>query len=255
MTDKEHFSIKSKSYQTIRPEYPEELFEWLSKITNKNIAIDMCTGNGQVCKGLYKYYETVYGIDINKEQLDNGFQSKNIEYFCGTLDKFIKEKDIISNSIDLITIAQALHFLDIDDFFIKANKILKPNGIIFCCVYIFPTCENNEITNLINYCYYDLLNEYWEDFRKIANLKYKNINFPFEEISVPNECKFIDIYWSKAQLIEFMNTWTAISKAIKLTGKNPLDKVLFQLDKIWLCESYKFTFELHFRCGKKTLKI
>ncbi len=112
----------------------------------------MCTGNGQVCKGLYKYFDKVYGIDINKTQIDNGFQSKNIEYFCGTLDNFIKEKDIKYDSIDLITIAQALHFLDIDDFFIKANQILKPNGIIFCCVYIFPTCENTEITKLINYC-------------------------------------------------------------------------------------------------------
>ncbi len=249
--ENEHFTAKSKAYQSIRPDYPEEIYKWLSGQTNNNIALDICTGNGQVCKGISKYFNKVYGIDINSEQIKNAYQNNNIEYHIGTLESFIKDKHIEENSIDVITIAQALHFLDIDNFFYKSKSILKSNGIIACWVYVYPTCENNEITNLLDFCYNNILNEYWEDFRKIANNKYKNINFPFEELHIPNEYKFIEKIWNKTQLLEFMNTWTAVSKALQITGKNPIESIMDKLNNIWIDETYKFTFELYFRCGRK----
>ena len=103
---KDFFSSNSKEYASSRPKYPRSLFEFLVKLVqHRNLAWDCATGNGQAAVVLSEYFEQVIASDASKEQIENAHTRNNIRY-----EVFPAERTSLANSsVDLITIAQALH--------------------------------------------------------------------------------------------------------------------------------------------------
>lgn len=248
----DHFSAQASQYANIRPTYPTGLFKWISDHTNKHsLALDIATGNGQSCVGLSKYYEQVIGVDTSQEQIKNAYQIDNVKYIVSSAENI--DKEITENSVDVITIAQALHFFNLNEFYKCLDKVLKPNGMLIAWVYIFPTCSQSNITDFIANCYYNVLKDHWEPFRTLVNDKYTTINFPYTKIDVPNEHKYVTVHWTKNDLYKYMHTWTAVQKLIKLTHTDSVECFKNELDNLWPSDIEKldFTFELHFVCGLK----
>jgi len=77
----DNFSSKSKEYSFSRPDYPDNLFKFLSDITpNRDLVWDCATGNGQAAIGLCKYFKKIIASDASKNQIDNKFERENIIY-------------------------------------------------------------------------------------------------------------------------------------------------------------------------------
>ena len=110
---KDLFSAQSKEYASSRPTYPRALFEFIvGLVDEKNLAWDCATGNGQAALVLTDYFKQVIASDISARQLENARQESNIKY------QIFRAEDtpLKDNSVDLITIAQALHWFDLDRF-------------------------------------------------------------------------------------------------------------------------------------------
>ena len=123
----DHFSSTSREYSFSRPTYPDNLYKYLSEIvSNKDAAWDCATGNGQAAVGLCKYFKNVIASDASKGQLDYRFLRNNIRY-----DVFPAERaNLKDNSIDLITVAQAAHWFDLDRFYHEVTRVSKGKGIL-----------------------------------------------------------------------------------------------------------------------------
>ena len=119
---KDLFSGKSKEYASSRPKYPKVLFEFLvGLVPRRNLAWDCATGNGQAAVCLSEYFEQVIASDASKEQIANAQQRNNIRY-----EVFPAERtNLADSSVDLISIAQALHWFDLDDFYKEAKRVLR----------------------------------------------------------------------------------------------------------------------------------
>jgi ubiquinone/menaquinone biosynthesis C-methylase UbiE len=118
---KDLFSSNSKEYASSRPKYPRSLFEFLvGLVQHRNLAWDCATGNGQAAVVLSEYFEQVIASDASKEQIENSESRKNIRY-----EVFPAERtNIADSSVDLITIAQAIHWFDLDHFYKEAKRVL-----------------------------------------------------------------------------------------------------------------------------------
>jgi tRNA/tmRNA/rRNA uracil-C5-methylase (TrmA/RlmC/RlmD family) len=82
---KDNFSKQAAVYAQFRPQYPDELFQYLlSFVPEKNTAWDCGTGNGQTAKALCKYFTTVIATDISQKQIDNAYQPR-IFFICCNL--------------------------------------------------------------------------------------------------------------------------------------------------------------------------
>jgi ubiquinone/menaquinone biosynthesis C-methylase UbiE len=50
---------------------------------------------------------------------------------------YAEKTELKDNSVDLVVVAEALHWLEIDKFFAECDRILKPGGVIAvtskCC--------------------------------------------------------------------------------------------------------------------------
>ena len=119
---KDFFSNHSKEYAHSRPNYPRPLFDFLVELVQrKNLAWDCATGTGQAAILLSEYFDQVIASDASKEQIKNAQPRNNIRY-----EVFPAEKpNIGDDSVDLITIAQALQWFDIRGFYKEEKRVLR----------------------------------------------------------------------------------------------------------------------------------
>jgi SAM-dependent methyltransferase len=230
---KDLFSSNSKEYSSSRPKYPRSLFEFLvGLVQHRNLAWDCATGNGQAAVVLSEYFEQVIASDASKEQIENAQPGNNIRY-----EVFPAERSSLADSsVDLITIAQALHWFDLDDFYKEAKRVLRKDGndgdggVIAAWAYGLHSVSP-EIDNITHLLYEDILGSYWPKERKIVENKYQDIPFPFGEIDTP--IFQIELDWSLSELIGYLYTWSSVQKYIQKNNSDPLKQVYEGLAAAW----------------------
>jgi len=132
MKFKDHFSGHAAEYAKFRPHYPDELFEYLASISpRRELAWDCATGNGQAAVGLARHFEKVIATDASAQQIESAEPDKRISYRVAPAEAV----GIDSASVDLILVAQALHWFDLDRFFTEAKRVLKDDGALAISSY------------------------------------------------------------------------------------------------------------------------
>ena len=243
----DNFSAQSKEYSFSRPTYPESLYEFLSTVTpQKNLAWDCATGNGQAAIGLSKYFKKVIASDASKNQIRHGFQRENIDYKLFPAENVELDND----SVDIVTVAQALHWFDFDKFYYNVKRVGKKDGIIAVWSYdmhkINP--QINKVTDRLDVDG-EILGSYWDKETKYVKEKYKTIVFPFKEISVP--AFKTTLYWNLHQLWDYMKTWSSVKKYYSENKSDPLDLVKSDMKNLWGDELDKreVTWNINIRAG------
>ena len=224
---KDHFSDKPGDYSVYRPGYPEEMFAWLSTLTKQHeLAWDCGTGNGQAAVTLSNYYTTVIGTDASKNQINNAIPNNGVTYRVGRAENTAFK----NNSIDLITVAQALHWFDIENFTEEVNRVLKPGGILSAWTYaVFDVTP--DINKVIDQLYSTTISSYWAPERKHIEEGYKSIEIPLYEVFSP-DFKMIT-NWNFSQFTGYLRTWSAVKRYTFDKGKNPVDKIQNELLNLW----------------------
>jgi len=241
---KDNFSNQAAAYAQFRPQYPEELFQYLlSFVSEKNIAWDCGTGNGQTARELCKYFTTVFATDISQKQLDNAYPADNIFYSLQPAEK----TNFKANSFDLITVSQALHWFAFENFYSEVKRVATPGAIIAVWTYSLLRLSPG-INDLIDNYHFNTLDNYWDTERKYVDEHYENIPFPFEEIKTPSF--EIKLHWSLKELEGYFNTWSALQKFITAHKYNPVNALLEQIKLLWGKEEKReIIFPVHLRLG------
>lgn len=243
---KDNFSVQAKGYSKFRPGYPKEMIAYLlSLVPDKNNALDIATGNGQVAAMLADYFNEVHATDISQNQLSHAIQKDNIMYSLQRAEG----TNFADGQFDLIAIAQAVHWFDFDAFYKEISRILKPGGIVAVIGYgLFRS--NAETEKIIARLYHDVLGSYWDPERRYLDENYATIPFPYDEIYINKQ--FVSSYtWTFEQLVGYLETWSAVQHYIKKNNQNPLDIIKEELQDSWLKDGNEVIFPILLRLGKK----
>ena len=134
MTFKDHFSKQAADYANFRPRYPRELFEYLGSVApSRALAWDCATGNGQAAVELAEVFDRVIATDASEKQIANAEPQDRVEYRIASAE----ESGLESDTIDLIMVAQALHWFDLPRFYEEVPRVLKSNGVFAASAYKF----------------------------------------------------------------------------------------------------------------------
>lgn len=224
---KDNFSKQSDVYLKHRPTYPDELFTYLSGLTEKHeLAWDCGTGNGQAAHGLVEYYDKVYATDASQKQIENAIPHSQITYGVEPAEQTTLE----DQTVDLLTIAIALHWFDHDSFYTEVRRVLKPGGIIAAWTYRLPSVSS-EIDKVVQSFHDEVVDSHWSKENRLVSDGYKTLPFPFEEIT--NPVFTMRKNWSLDDLLGLVRSWSAIQRIINGTGKNPIPELEEELLKIW----------------------
>ncbi len=245
---KDNFSIQAAEYSKFRPVYPAEMIDYiLSFVTDKNEALDVGTGNGQVAAVLSDHFNAVYATDISENQISNAVRRANIHYKIAPAEKTDFKKD----QFDLITVAQAIHWFEFDKFYDEVYRILKDDGVFAVLGYgLFST--NDETDKIILEYYRDITGPYWDPERRYLDENYTTIPFPFHEL--PSKPFVVTMRWSIAQLIGYLGTWSAGQHFKKAEGFDPLDIIRDRLASSWENSDHQVIFNFLLRLGKKIIQ-
>lgn len=224
---KDYFSTHAALYAAFRPAYPEELYQFIfGHVTEKAVAWDCATGNGQVARHLSKHFGRVYATDISRNQLSNAYKAKNIFYSVLPAEKTA----FGDNQFDLITVAQALHWFDINQFYNEARRVAKSGSIIAVWGYNLVSVSP-PVDALIFDFYRNIVGPYWDVARKLVDDSYKHIPFPFDEIETP--AFHISSTWTLKELTGYLTTWSATQQYINQHGANPVMALAGKIAPHW----------------------
>ncbi|MBS1509306.1 MAG: class I SAM-dependent methyltransferase [Bacteroidetes bacterium] len=241
---KDNFSKQANVYAQYRPQYPQELFDYiLSFVKEKNTAWDCGTGNGQSTRILSQYFKKVLATDISQQQLDNAYRAGNIDYSLQRAEK----TNFNDNSIDLVTVSQALHWFHFTDFYAEVKRVAKPGAIIAVWTYSLLHISD-AIDEIIRHYHNYTLGAYWDEERKYVDAGYKTVPFPFPEIAAPPFS--IKLYWTLKDLEGYLHTWSALQKYLQQHQINPVTTVIKGIEEVWGGgEKREIIFPLHLRLG------
>ncbi|KAL6987253.1 hypothetical protein U1Q18_013004 [Sarracenia purpurea var. burkii] len=180
------FHKQAKQYVEARPSYPRELFDFIaSKTPNHELVWDVGTGSGQAAISLAGLYKNVVATDTSQKQLDFAPKLPNIRYQCTTPTISTAELGRIvatESTVDLVTVAQALHWFDLPTFYHQVKWVLKkPHGVIAAWCYTIPRI-NASVDAVFHPFYAAEALPYFEPARELVDDEYRGIEFPFEAV-------------------------------------------------------------------------
>jgi ubiquinone/menaquinone biosynthesis C-methylase UbiE len=223
-----NFSTQSKLYAEFRPNYPQELFEFLAASVPQNqLAWDCATGSGQAALGLAEHFDRVIATDINPEQIANAKQHPRVEYHVAPAE----QSGLADHSADVVTITQALHWLDIPRFYQEVRRVAKPHAIFVATVYSDPVLGDPAADKILHNYNKVIVGSYWPPERKLVDEAYANIPFPFQAIQAP-ELK-LERDWSLSELAGYLRSWSATNRYIKQNGADPVIPFESEMGRVW----------------------
>ena len=242
---KDHFSSLANEYSRYRPRYPEELFRYLSTLAPRHdLALDCATGNGQAAHGLAPFFNRIIATDASAQQIAHAYPHERITYAVASAEHSPAE----SSSVDLVTIAAAIHWVEFEKFYAEVNRVLRPGGIFAAWSYLRSTIS----PDIDRVCekYREIIHEYWPPERQYVEEEYRTIPFPFDEIVPPSFTLHQE--WTMNELIGYWETWSASKKYLEHNNVSPVDKIRKELETVWRDPSVKRSIRwvLFFRIGR-----
>ena len=132
----DHFSRISAGYAAYRPGYPEALFDAVARAAPaRRLAWDCATGTGQAAVGLAGRFQRVIATDASRRQVRDGVPHPRVRYAATEAER----SALRTRSADLVTVAQALHWLDLEPFYAEVRRVLVPGGrVVFVDHVVAP---------------------------------------------------------------------------------------------------------------------
>ena len=245
MSVKDYFSGHAKGYAAFRPVYPDELYAFILKHVNRTKkAWDCGTGNGQVAKRLAENFERVDATDISQNQIGQAPPVENISYHVCPAE----QTSFPNNHFDLVTVAQALHWFELDKFYAEVKRVTVGGGVIAVWGYSLNTVNKN-VDELTLDFYSNTVGPYWDPARRMVENRYEDLPFPFDPIPFPGFA--ITLLWTLAEYIGYLRTWSATQAYIRANNTDPTDGLFHKLQAYWGPEEIKsVTFPLFGRMGR-----
>jgi ubiquinone/menaquinone biosynthesis C-methylase UbiE len=242
---KDNFSAQAKLYASFRPHYPQAVYDFIfQQVKQFDAALDCATGNGQAAEVLATKFKQVYATDISEEQLAHAPALPNVTYKAEAAE----QTSFAAGSFNLVTVAQAIHWFNFEQFCTEVKRLLKPDGIIAVIGYGLIRI-NAAMDKWVDNYYRNIVGPFWDKERRYIDEEYKTIPFPFNEMPAPQ--LFIEYTWNKEQFIGYLHTWSAFQHYVKHHNASPLtDELLAALNTAWGDkETLDIRFPLFLRVG------
>lgn len=246
-TFKDYFSKQAQAYVNFRPLYPEALFAYLASVVQAHEAVWDCgTGNGQAAVALARYFSSVIATDASEAQIRAAPVCANIAFRVAPAEC----SGIDNGTVDLITVAQALHWFDADRFYTEAKRVLKPGGVMAAWSYGVIELDTGPVNDAVQDFYYNVVGSYWPPERRHVENGYRELPFPFAELTPP--AFNIRESWSLEGLSGYIRSWSATRCYLDAHEEDPVIALEQRLLPLWGDPSVvrEIRWPLTFRVGK-----
>jgi ubiquinone/menaquinone biosynthesis C-methylase UbiE len=224
----DHFSSVAQQYAQSRPTYPDALFGWLASCCAAHeLAWDVGAGNGQASLALAGHFARVLATDLSAEQIAQAPTHERIEYRVAPAER----SGLPEHGTDLVTVAQALHWFDLDPFYREVRRVLKPTGVFAAWSYGVLELDDPVVDAAVQHFYREVAGPHWPAGRRHVENGYADLAFPFKPLPPPP--LWIRLQWDLAAFLGYVRSWSATARLRSQAGDAPLLAFEQQLAAAW----------------------
>jgi SAM-dependent methyltransferase len=241
----DHFSACAAEYAQCRPSYPEKLFAFLSsQAPGRRLCWDCATGNGQAAVALAEWFDQVIATDASQQQLERSIPHPSVAYRRATAES----STLPSASVDLVTVAAAVHWFDLDAFYAEVRRVARAEAVVACWSYGPNPSINAPVDAIVRQLAEEILGAYWPPELAQNRARYARLPFPFAEIDAPRfEAR---VLWGLDAFAGHLRSWSAVGPYSRATGDDPVQRVWPALEQAWGPETRQVSWDLHLRVGR-----
>jgi len=227
MRSEDYFSAAAGAYAAFRPAYPDALIRHVaSQAPRRDLAWDCATGNGQAAVPLARWFARVVATDGSAQQIGHARPDPRVEYWVAPEHT----SGLGTGTVDLVTVAQALHWLDLETFYPEVRRVLRPAGVL--AVWCYDRCRiGPDVDPAVDWFYETRIGRYWPPERSQVETGYRHLPFPFDELPTESFAMTADL--TRAQLVGYFGTWSAVVVARRTEGRDPTLEIDERLSQVW----------------------
>jgi ubiquinone/menaquinone biosynthesis C-methylase UbiE len=241
----DHFSDIAAAYAAARPTYPAALFRWLAgQAPGRRCAWDCAAGNGQASLPLAELFDTVVATDASGAQLAEMPARPNVRRLTAPAEA----SGLPAGSTDLVTVAQALHWLPLERFWGEVRRVLVDGGIVAAWCYGIQQVDQPEVDREVRRFYQEVVGPYWAPERRLVETGYATLQFPFEPVAAPPFAMAVD--WRLDQFLAYVGTWSATNRLRAEQEIDPLPELAQSLAPWWGDDCRRVQWPLSLRVGR-----
>jgi SAM-dependent methyltransferase len=224
----DHFSRLAPAYASCRPGYPDELFAYLGAIARRHeVAWDCAAGTGQASLPLARIFRRVIGTDASASMIANATPHPRVRYWVAAA----AASGLRAASVDLVTVAQALHWLEVDPFYREVDRVLRPGGVLAVWTYGNQYLGDEAMDRVLGRFYSEVVGPYWPGERHHVESGYRTLPFPYTELDAPSFV--MEEEWTLAELLGYLGTWSATQRFRECVGRDPVDQLADEIAPLW----------------------
>jgi len=228
MSNAELFATVAREYANFRPGYPPELFAWLARVSPRRDAVWDCgCGSGQASTALAAHFAEVYATDAAPEQIAAAKPHPRVRYTVAPAER----SGLGDAAVDLVTVAQALHWFEVDSFYAEARRVARPGALLVVWNYPRPRFVDAELERRFLAFYSEIVGPYWPPGRAHIEAGYRTLPFPFEQIETP--AFGLQLSWDLEQIIGYVSSWSATARYRSALGTDPVPLLRASLAPVW----------------------
>lgn len=223
----DHFGGAADAYARARPSYPAALYASIDAVVpDHRLAWDCATGSGQALAPLAERFADVVASDASAAQLARLVARPNVHAVLARAERV----PLVDDSVDLVTVAQALHWFAGDAFYAEVRRVLRPDGAIAAWTYdllrITPRLDQ-----LVAHFYSDTLGACWPPERRAVERRYADLPWPFRD---SRTLRFeMRACWRCDDLLDYLASWSAVAVFRRRHGHDPLAPMATALRAAW----------------------
>ena len=228
MAFSDHFSGVASEYAEFRPRYPDALFDWLAALAaHRDLAWDCATGSGQAAVALASRFDRVIATDASAGQIASATPHPRVEYRVAPAEA----SGLPPASVDLLTVAQALHWFDRPVFYEEARRVVRPGGVVSAWTYGHPSIDEPRADAVLQRFYSETVGSFWPEERALVDAGYRTIEFPFAEVVPP--AFEMETRWTLDSLVGYVSTWSAVTRFRQERKEDPVPAFAEALSRQW----------------------
>ncbi|KGM53823.1 hypothetical protein N800_03455 [Lysobacter daejeonensis GH1-9] len=239
---KDHFSGIADAYAAARPEYPDALFDAIALHVPATARVwEPGCGSGQATRGLVARFAHVHATDPSARQLaqhwacadDGGLGAAtspghDVSTHPGPLrssDPRVslavepgERTDLAEASVQLIAVAQALHWFDRPKFFAECQRVLAPGGVLAAWGYPDFVAPEGMLDAVA--AFRARIEPYWPPERAQIDARYAGYEWPFPALPTPT--LWLESEWSLRHFLRYLSSMSASARCLAATGIDPV---------------------------------
>ena len=231
---KDHFSGIADAYAAARPEYPNELFDLIAAQVPREAHVwEPGCGSGQATRGLATRFARVHATEPSAQQLAQHWAQRDMldeDRRNVTLAVEPGERTNLPDaSVQLVAVAQALHWFDREAFFAECDRVLVPGGVLAAWGYADFIAPEGMIDAVGDFR--ARIDPYWPPERALIDAQYAGFAWPFPALPTPE--LWLEAEWTLPHFLKYLGSMSAVARCRADTGDDPIARHQPALAAAW----------------------